>query len=416
MFCPNCGFKLKEGYRFCPECQQPVEQEKWDKVKSFAKTMGNVVIDGLISKSVVESRNPNLSEDIRENFHNLEVGFRDLKDKLNSKETASDIQWDDSDEESFESGEMERDLDETYESYNNNHSSYEQLEVTNDIYRDVKGGKPHCNIGTIGHIDHGKTTLTAAITKVLYERYGFGKEVAFEDIDKAPEEKERGITIATAHVEYESLKRAYSHIDCPGHSDYVKNLIVGVSQLDGAILVVAATAGVMSQTREHIILAHQIGIKHLVVFLNKCDSADDEELQELVEMEIRELLCECDFPGDDIPIIRGSALGALEKPYSKWGDSIIELLDAVDTWIPTPVHELDQSFLMPIEDVFTIAGGGTVATGRVERGILKLYDIVEIVGGKQETRTTVVVGIEMFRKLLDSAQAGDNIGIRLRKI
>ena len=276
--------------------------------------------------------------------------------------------------------------------------------------------KPHCNIGTIGHVDHGKTTLTAAITKTLHERLGTGEAVAFENIDKAPEERERGITISTAHVEYESKNRHYAHVDCPGHADYVKNMITGAAQMDGAILVVAATDGVMAQTKEHILLSRQVGVPYIVVFMNKCDMVDDEELLELVDMEIRELLNEYEFPGDDTPIIQGSALKALEDPSSEWGDKIIELFDAVDSWIPDPQRETDKPFLMPIEDVFTITGRGTVATGRVERGTLHLNDEVEIVGIKEETRKTVVTGIEMFRKLLDEAQAGDNIGALLRGV
>ena len=276
--------------------------------------------------------------------------------------------------------------------------------------------KPHCNIGTIGHVDHGKTTLTAAITKTLHERLGTGEAVAFENIDKAPEERERGITISTAHVEYETAKRHYAHVDCPGHADYVKNMITGAAQMDGAILVVAATDGVMAQTREHILLARQVGVPYIVVFMNKCDMVDDDELLELVEMEIRELLTEYEFPGDDIPVIRGSALKALEDPMGPWGDKIMELMDAVDSYIPDPVRETDKPFLMPVEDVFTITGRGTVATGRVERGVLHLNDEVEIVGIKEETKKTVVTGVEMFRKLLDEAQAGDNIGALLRGI
>ena len=276
--------------------------------------------------------------------------------------------------------------------------------------------KPHCNIGTIGHVDHGKTTLTAAITKTLHERLGTGEAVAFENIDKAPEERERGITISTAHVEYESKNRHYAHVDCPGHADYVKNMITGAAQMDGAILVVAATDGVMAQTKEHILLSRQVGVPYIVVFMNKCDMVDDEELLELVDMEIRELLNEYEFPGDDTPIIQGSALKALEDPSSEWGDKIIELFDAVDSWIPDPQRETDKPFLMPIEDVFTITGRGTVATGRVERGILHLSDEVEIVGVKEESRKVVVTGIEMFRKLLDEAQAGDNIGCLLRGV
>ncbi len=276
--------------------------------------------------------------------------------------------------------------------------------------------KPHCNIGTIGHVDHGKTTLTAAITKTLHERYGTGEAVAFENIDKAPEERERGITISTAHVEYETPHRHYAHVDCPGHADYVKNMITGAAQMDGAILVVAATDGVMAQTREHILLSRQVGVPYIVVFMNKCDMVDDEELLELVEMEIRELLNEYEFPGDDIPVIRGSALQALNDPQGEWGDKILELMEAVDSYVPDPVRDTDKPFLMPVEDVFSITGRGTVATGRVERGTLHLNDSVEIVGIKEENRTVVVTGIEMFRKLLDEAQAGDNIGALLRGV
>jgi elongation factor Tu len=276
--------------------------------------------------------------------------------------------------------------------------------------------KPHANIGTIGHVDHGKTTLTAAITKTLHERLGTGQAYAFDQIDKAPEEKQRGITISTSHVEYESKKRHYAHVDCPGHADYVKNMITGAAQMDGAILVCAATDGVMAQTKEHILLSRQVGVPYIVVFMNKCDMVDDEELLELVEMEIRDLLTEYEFPGDDTPIIRGSALKALEDPHSEWGDKILELFDAVDSWIPDPQRETDKPFLMPVEDVFTITGRGTVATGRVERGVLHLSDEVEIVGIKEENQKTVVTGIEMFRKLLDEAQAGDNIGALLRGI
>ena len=276
--------------------------------------------------------------------------------------------------------------------------------------------KPHVNIGTIGHVDHGKTTLTAAITKTLHERLGTGEAVAFENIDKAPEERERGITISTAHVEYETEKRHYAHVDCPGHADYVKNMITGAAQMDGAILVVAATDGVMAQTREHILLSRQVGVPYIVVFMNKCDMVDDEELLELVEMEIRELLTEYDFPGDDIPVIKGSALKALEDPTSEWGDKILELMSAVDDYIPSPQRDSDKPFLMPVEDVFSITGRGTVATGRVERGVLKVTDSVERVGLHGETKSYVVTGIEMFHKLLDEAQAGDNIGALLRGI
>lgn len=276
--------------------------------------------------------------------------------------------------------------------------------------------KPHCNIGTIGHVDHGKTTLTAAITKVLAARVAGNTATDFENIDKAPEERERGITISTAHVEYETEKRHYAHVDCPGHADYVKNMITGAAQMDGAILVVAATDGVMAQTKEHILLSRQVGVPYIVVFMNKCDMVDDPELLELVDMEIRELLNEYEFPGDDTPIIQGSALKALEDPSSEWGDKIMELMDAVDTWIPDPQRATDQPFLMPVEDVFTITGRGTVATGRVERGVLHLNEEVEIVGIKEEIQKTTVTGIEMFRKLLDEAQAGDNIGALLRGI
>ena len=276
--------------------------------------------------------------------------------------------------------------------------------------------KPHCNIGTIGHVDHGKTTLTAAITKTLAARVEGNAAVDFENIDKAPEERERGITISTAHVEYETDKRHYAHVDCPGHADYVKNMITGAAQMDGAILVVAATDGVMAQTKEHILLSRQVGVPYIVVFMNKCDMVDDEELLELVDMEIRELLNEYEFPGDDTPIIQGSALKALEDPNSEWGDKIMELMDAVDSWIPDPQRATDQPFLMPVEDVFTITGRGTVATGRVERGVLHLNEEVEIIGIKEEVQKTTVTGIEMFRKLLDEAQAGDNIGALLRGI
>ena len=276
--------------------------------------------------------------------------------------------------------------------------------------------KPHCNIGTIGHVDHGKTTLTAAITKTLHERLGTGEAVAFENIDKAPEERERGITISTAHVEYETENRHYAHVDCPGHADYVKNMITGAAQMDGAILVVAATDGVMAQTREHILLSRQVGVPYIVVFMNKCDMVDDPELLELVEMEIRDLLNEYEFPGDDTPVVQGSALKALEDPSGEWGDKILELMDAVDSWVPDPVRETDKPFLMPVEDVFTITGRGTVATGRVERGTLHLNDEVEIIGIHEDVRKTVVTGIEMFRKLLDEAQAGDNIGALLRGV
>ena len=276
--------------------------------------------------------------------------------------------------------------------------------------------KPHCNIGTIGHVDHGKTTLTAAITKTLHDKFGTGEAVAFDNIDKAPEERERGITISTSHVEYESRKRHYAHVDCPGHADYVKNMITGAAQMDGAILVVAATDGVMAQTKEHILLSRQVGVPYIVVFLNKCDMVDDEELLELVEMEVRDLLNEYEFPGDDTPIIRGSALKALEDSSSEWADKIVDLMDAVDEWIPDPKRATDQPFLMPVEDVFSITGRGTVATGRVERGVLHVSEEVEIVGVKEDVRKVVVTGIEMFRKLLDEAQAGDNIGALLRGV
>ena len=276
--------------------------------------------------------------------------------------------------------------------------------------------KPHCNIGTIGHVDHGKTTLTAAITYTLHTRYGLGEEVAFDQIDKAPEERERGITISTAHVEYETPRRHYAHVDCPGHADYVKNMITGAAQMDGAILVVAATDGVMAQTREHILLARQVGVPYVVVFMNKCDMVDDEELLELVDMEIRELLNEYDFPGDDTPIIRGSALKALEDPNGPWGDKILELFDAIEEYIPDPERDVDKPFLMPIEDIFSITGRGTVATGRVERGVIHVSDEVEIVGLKEETRKVVCTGVEMFHKLLDEGQAGDNIGALLRGV
>ena len=274
--------------------------------------------------------------------------------------------------------------------------------------------KPHCNIGTIGHVDHGKTTLTAAITKVLAERVAGNAKVDFENIDKAPEERERGITISTAHVEYQTEKRHYAHVDCPGHADYVKNMITGAAQMDGAILVVAATDGVMAQTKEHILLSRQVGVPYIVVFLNKCDMVDDDELIELVEMEVTEQLEEYDF--NDCPIVKGSALKALEDPNGEWGDKIMELMDTVDSYIPDPQRETDKPFLMPVEDVFTITGRGTVATGRVERGVLHLNDELEIIGIKEDTQKTVVTGIEMFRKLLDEAQAGDNIGALLRGI
>ncbi len=274
--------------------------------------------------------------------------------------------------------------------------------------------KPHCNIGTIGHVDHGKTTLTAAITKVLSERVEGNAAVDFANIDKAPEERERGITISTAHVEYETANRHYAHVDCPGHADYVKNMITGAAQMDGAILVVAATDGVMAQTKEHILLSRQVGVPYIVVFMNKCDMVDDEELLELVEMEITEQLEEYEFEG--CPIIKGSALKALEDPKGEWGDKIMELMDTVDSYIPDPQRDTDKPFLMPVEDVFTITGRGTVATGRVERGTLHLNDELEILGIKEDTQKTVVTGIEMFRKQLDEAMAGDNIGALLRGI
>jgi len=282
--------------------------------------------------------------------------------------------------------------------------------------------KPHVNIGTIGHVDHGKTTLTAAMTMVL-AKYGHAKATKYDEIDKAPEEKARGITINTAHVEYETDKRHYAHVDCPGHADYVKNMITGAAQMDGAILVVSAADGPMPQTREHIVLAKQVGVPSIVVYLNKTDMVDDEELLELVEMEVRELLSQYEFPGDDIPFIKGSALKALEAVQNgadvetdEWCKSIFELMDAVDEYIPTPDRETEKPFLMPVEDVFTITGRGTVATGRVERGKIKVQDTVEIVGLADETRTTVCTGVEMFRKLLDEAQAGDNIGVLLRGV
>ena len=274
--------------------------------------------------------------------------------------------------------------------------------------------KPHVNIGTIGHVDHGKTTLTAAITKTLHDRYQLGEQVDFENIDKAPEERERGITISTAHVEYETPKRHYAHVDCPGHADYVKNMITGAAQMDGAILVVAATDGPMAQTREHILLSRQVGVPYIVVFMNKCDMVDDEELLDLVEMEITELLEEYGFEG--CPIIRGSAYQALQDTSGKWGDAIIKLMETVDKYIPDPERDTDKPFLMPVEDVFSISGRGTVATGRVERGILKVQDEVEIVGLVEESRKVVVTGIEMFHKLLDDAEPGDNIGALLRGV
>ena len=274
--------------------------------------------------------------------------------------------------------------------------------------------KPHCNIGTIGHVDHGKTTLTAAISKVLSERVPGNEKVDFDNIDKAPEERERGITISTAHIEYQTEKRHYAHVDCPGHADYVKNMITGAAQMDGAILVVAATDGVMAQTKEHILLSRQVGVPYIIVFLNKCDMVDDPELIELVEMEVTEQLEEYDF--NDCPIIKGSALKALEDPSSEWGDKIMELMDTVDSYIPDPQRDTDKPFLMPVEDVFTISGRGTVATGRVERGVIKKNEPVEIVGLADEKKSTVVTDIEMFHKLMDYAEAGDNIGALLRGI
>ena len=274
--------------------------------------------------------------------------------------------------------------------------------------------KPHVNVGTIGHVDHGKTTLTAAITNIL-AKAGGAEFVPFDEIDKAPEERERGITIATAHVEYETANRHYAHVDCPGHADYVKNMITGAAQMDGAILVVSAADGPMPQTREHVLLARQVGVPYIVVFMNKCDMVDDEELLDLVELELQDLLSSFEFPGDEIPIIRGSALEALESgdPESEWGSKVVELLEAVDSYIPTPQRAVDQDFLMPIEDIFTISGRGTVVTGRVERGRVKVGETVEIVGIR-DTKSTVVTGVEMFRKLLDSGEAGDNIGVLLR--
>ena len=274
--------------------------------------------------------------------------------------------------------------------------------------------KPHCNIGTIGHVDHGKTTLTAAITKVLAARVAGNTATDFSNIDKAPEERERGITISTAHVEYQTENRHYAHVDCPGHADYVKNMITGAAQMDGAILVVAATDGVMAQTKEHILLSRQVGVPYIVVFLNKCDMVDDPELIELVEMEVTEQLEEYGFK--DCPIIKGSALKALEDPMGEWGDKIMELMATVDSYIPDPQRDTDKPFLMPVEDVFTITGRGTVATGRVERGTLHLNDEVEILGIKEEKGKSVITGIEMFRKMLDEAQAGDNIGALLRGV
>jgi elongation factor Tu len=277
--------------------------------------------------------------------------------------------------------------------------------------------KPHVNIGTVGHIDHGKTTLTAAITKMLHLKNKSGSFIPFDQIDKAPEEKERGITIATAHVEYETSKRHYAHVDCPGHADYIKNMITGAAQMDGAILVVAATDGPMPQTREHILLARQVGVPSLVVYLNKVDLVDDPELLELVELEVRELLSEYDFPGDEIPVVSGSALKALESddPNSEEAKSIFELLDAIDDYVPEPQRDKDKPFLMPVEDVFSISGRGTVATGRIERGLIKVGEEIEVVG-MTDTRKTVVTGVEMFRKTLDQGEAGDNVGILLRGV
>ena len=276
--------------------------------------------------------------------------------------------------------------------------------------------KPHINIGTIGHVDHGKTTLTAAITMTLNKKYGTGEYVDYAHIDKAPEERERGITISTSHVEYETANRHYAHVDCPGHADYVKNMITGAAQMDGAILVVSAADGPMPQTREHILLSRQVGVPKIVVFLNKADMVDDEELIELVEMEVRELLSEYEFDGDNTPIVVGSALKAIEEPDSEWSEKILELMAEVDAYIPTPERATDLPFLMPVEDVFSITGRGTVATGRVERGTVKVGDNVELVGLADSARTLVVTGVEMFRKLLDSAEAGDNIGVLLRGI
>ena len=274
--------------------------------------------------------------------------------------------------------------------------------------------KPHVNIGTIGHIDHGKTTLTAAITKVLHDKFPTLNQVsAFEQIDKAPEERQRGITISIAHVEYQTEKRHYAHVDCPGHADYIKNMITGAAQMDGAILVVAATDGPMPQTREHVLLARQVGVPAIVVALNKCDMVDDEEILELVELEVRELLSEYEFPGDDLPVVRVAALAALNGDAT-WGDSVMELMDAVDNYIPQPIREVDKPFLMPVEDVFTITGRGTVVTGRIERGVIKVMETVDIIGIRETKQTTTVTGVEMFRKLLDEGQAGENVGLLLR--
>ena len=276
--------------------------------------------------------------------------------------------------------------------------------------------KPHVNLGTIGHVDHGKTTLTAAITLVLNKRFGTGEFVDYANIDKAPEERERGITISTSHVEYETAKRHYAHVDCPGHADYVKNMITGAAQMDGAILVVSAADGPMPQTREHILLARQVGVPKIAVFLNKEDQVDDPELIELVEMEVRDLLNEYEYDGDNTPIVVGSALKALEEPDGEWGDKIVKLMEAVDEFIPEPVRDVDNPFLMPVEDVFSITGRGTVATGRVEKGKVKVQDNVELVGLTTERRTVVVTGVEMFKKMLDEAAAGDNIGLLLRGV
>jgi elongation factor Tu len=274
--------------------------------------------------------------------------------------------------------------------------------------------KPHVNIGTIGHIDHGKTTLTAAITKVLHDKFPTLNQVsAFEQIDKAPEERQRGITISIAHVEYQTEKRHYAHVDCPGHADYIKNMITGAAQMDGAILVVAATDGPMPQTREHVLLARQVGVPAIVVALNKCDMVDDDEILELVELEVRELLTEYEFPGDDLPVVRVAALPALNGD-AKWSDSVMELMNAVDDYIPQPVREVDKPFLMPVEDVFTITGRGTVVTGRIERGVIKIMETVDIIGIRDSKQTTTVTGVEMFRKLLDEGQAGENVGLLLR--
>jgi elongation factor Tu len=300
-------------------------------------------------------------------------------------------------------------------------------EKPDDFREEEKGGKKmgkakfertktHVNIGTIGHVDHGKTTLTAAITLVLNKRFGTGAAVAFDQIDKAPEERERGITISTAHVEYETPNRHYAHVDCPGHADYVKNMITGAAQMDGAILVVSAADGPMPQTREHILLSRQVGVPYIVVFMNKCDMVDDEELLELVELEIRDLLNAYEFPGDDTPIFKGSALKALEDPEGEWADHIVKMFDIIDEYIPDPEREVDKPFLMPVEDVFSITGRGTVATGRVERGKVKVQEEVQLVGLSEEPRKLIVTGVEMFRKLLDFAQAGDNIGLLLRGI